>query len=144
MKTILLIHGPNLNLLGKRDHGQYGTMSLIDIENSVQSRAKDYRILCFQSNHEGDLIDFIQAHTEESMAMIINPGAFTHYSYALHDAILDSQLPTVEVHLSNIMAREPWRAHSVITPVCVHTIMGKKLNGYIEAIDYILEHEYAY
>jgi len=72
--------------------------------------------------------------------MIINAGALTHYSYALHDAIVDSKIPTVEVHLSNIKAREPWRAQSVIEPACIHTIMGKKLQGYLEAVDYLAEH----
>lgn len=140
MKNILLIHGPNLNKLGQRDHELYGNVSLETIETAVQARYRGYRVLSFQSNHEGDLIDFIQEHSESSHAMIINAGALTHYSYALHDAIVDSKLPTVEVHLSNIYEREPWRAQSVISAVCVHTIMGKKLEGYLEACDYIMEH----
>lgn len=139
MKKIMLIHGPNLNKLGKRDHAHYGTLSLKDIETAVQEKAKDYRVLCFQSNHEGALIDFIQNNSDESFAMIINPGALTHYSYALHDAIIDSGLHTIEVHLSNILEREPWRAISVISPACKKTIMGKKLEGYLEAIDTLLE-----
>lgn len=144
MKTILLIHGPNLNQLGKRDHAHYGNMTLADIETAVKNKAQGYLVSSFQSNHEGALIDFIQTHSNESSAMIINPGALTHYSYALHDAIIDSQLFTVEVHLSNILEREPWRALSVISPACDETIMGKKLEGYLEAISVIMEHEHEY
>lgn len=144
MKKILLIHGPNLNTLGKRDHTHYGEMTLGDIETAVRNKAQGYQVLTFQSNHEGALIDFIQAHSEGSLAMVINPGALTHYSFALHDAIIDSQLFTVEVHLSNILEREPWRAVSVISPACDHTIMGKKVDGYLEAIDRIVEHDHAH
>lgn len=139
MKTILLIHGPNLNKLGSREHEHYGMMTLKDIEEAVQHRAGEHPVLCFQSNHEGSLIDFIQNETENSMAIIINPGALTHYSYALHDAIVDCKLFTIEVHLSNILEREPWRAISVISPACQQTIMGKKLDGYLEAVDTIVE-----
>lgn len=142
MKNILLIHGPNLNRLGKRDPEQYGHLTLADLESAVQTHAqtKGYQVLCFQSNHEGELIDYIQAQAEQAHAIIINPGALTHYSYALYDALIDSKIPTIEVHLSNIKEREPFRAHSVIAPACLHSIMGKKLQGYIEAIDRIVEH----
>ncbi len=142
MKKIILLQGPNLNMLGQRDIAQYGSLTLSELENSVRSKAKEfgYELLSFQSNHEGDLIDMIQELTNESSAMIINPGALTHYSYAIHDAIIDSKLPTVEVHLSNIHEREPWRAHSVIASACVHSIVGKKLAGYHEALDFLVEY----
>lgn len=142
MKTILLVHGPNLNALGRRESVHYGTITLKDIETAVQSKANDhgYDLICFQSNQEGALIDFMQTQSSNACAMLFNPGAFTHYCYALHDAILDTRLPTVEVHLSNLLEREPWRAQSVIAPACVHRIMGKKLQGYLEAIDYMVDY----
>lgn len=140
INTILLIHGPNLNLLGQRDPHHYGTLTLASLEASVKQHAavQTISVKSFQSNHEGALIDAIQ--TTPADAIIINAGALTHYSYALHDAIKDSGLPTVEVHLSNISEREPWRAHSVIEPACIKTIMGKKLQGYLDAVDYLSEY----
>jgi 3-dehydroquinate dehydratase-2 len=140
MTTLLLLHGPNLNKLGQRDPNQYGTLTLKQLEDEVKAYAQQshIHIECFQSNHEGALIDAIQqTHAD---GIIINPGALTHYSYALHDAIIDSPIPTIEVHLSHIHERETWRAHSVIAPACINTIMGKKQLGYMEAIDYIKEH----
>jgi 3-dehydroquinate dehydratase-2 len=140
MKTILLIHGPNLNKLGARDPEHYGTLTLKALEEAAITHGNEnhFMVKCFQSNHEGALIDLIQE--TDADAIIINAGALTHYSYALHDAIVDRGLPTVEVHLSDIQSREPWRAHSVIAPACVHTIMGKKHLGVMEAIDYLKEH----
>lgn len=142
MKTILLINGPNLNKLGERNVELYGKMTLEDIEQAVQLRAQSngFEVSVFQSNHEGDLIDMIQDFAAHSVAIIINPGALSHYSYALHDAIVDSALPAVEVHLSDITQREAWRAHSVISPACIQTIMGKQSLGYLEAVDFIVEH----
>ncbi len=141
MKKLLLIHGPNLNKLGERDPALYGEMTLRELELSLEEKAKLFgmEMLALQSNHEGALIDFIQGESATAAGMIINPGALTHYSYALHDAILDSKLPAVEVHLSHIQSREPWRAHSVIAPACVLSISGKKFQGYVEAIDYFAE-----
>ncbi|MBI5457096.1 type II 3-dehydroquinate dehydratase [Candidatus Kaiserbacteria bacterium] len=136
MKTILLIHGPNLNRLGKRDAQHYGSVTLSDIENLVRDEARkaDIEVKAFQSNHEGELIDFLQAESESAAGIIINPGAFTHYSYALHDAIKDTGLPAIEVHLSDIKKRETWRQMSVIAPACVLQISGKKEQGYVEAL----------
>lgn len=138
---LLLIHGPNLNLLGKRDPRQYGSLSLADIEGIVKAEAKKYGLATttVQSNHEGVLIDWIQQNTPAAKGIIINPGAFTHYSYAIHDAIVDSGLPCVEVHLSDIHAREEWRRHSVIKPACIAQISGKKERGYIEAVQILVE-----
>lgn len=137
MKKILLIHGPNLNRLGKRDPAHYGTLTLSALETHIKARAAGYELLCFQSNHEGALIDFIQENGDAS-GILINPGAFTHSSYALHDALLDSGLPCVEVHLSNIHGREAWRAISVTAPACLKQFYGKQVQSYEEALDYLL------
>lgn len=139
MKKILLIHGPNLNRLGKRDPAHYGTLTLAELENQMKLRAEDagYSLVPFQSNHEGALIDFIQENDDAS-GLLINPGALTHSSYALHDALLDTGLPCVEVHLSNIHEREPWRAISVTTPACLKQFYGKQAQSYEEALDYLM------
>lgn len=137
MKTCLLIHGPNLNKLGQRNTEHYGELTLPELESIVcdYARTKHIHMTCVQSNHEGVLIDTIQTHPADGI--IINPGAFTHYSYAIHDALLDRGIPTIEVHLSDLSAREPWRAHSVIAPVCMKSVMGKKVAGYLEAVDHL-------
>ncbi|MDO8481476.1 MAG: type II 3-dehydroquinate dehydratase [bacterium] len=136
MATILLIHGPNLNRLGKRDALNYGQKTLAEIEASVADEAKKlgHDVKTFQSNHEGALIDFLQKEAENAAGIIINPGALTHYSYALHDAIVDTKLPCVEVHLSEISSREAWRKISVTAPACIAQISGKKEAGYIDAV----------
>ena len=136
MATILLIHGPNLNRLGKRDAAQYGTKTLADIEALVAAEAQKlgHTVKAFQSNHEGALIDFLQAESGNAAGIIANLGAFTHYSYALHDALVDTGLPAVEVHLSDINTREAWRKVSVTAPACIGQIAGKKEAGYIEAL----------
>jgi 3-dehydroquinate dehydratase II len=137
MKTILLIHGPNLNRLGARDAHHYGTLTLKSIEGLVAREAKKagIKVKAFQSNHEGALIDFLQKHSGRAAGIIINPGAFTHYSYALHDALKDTLLPCVEVHLSDIKSREEWRRHSVTAAACIAQISGKKEKGYSEALE---------
>lgn len=139
MKKILLIHGPNLNMLGLRDEKHYGTKTLIEISRIVTDHAKKFglNIESFQSNHEGDLIDFLQDHHNTIHGIIINPGALTHYSYALHDALIDADVPAIEVHLSDITAREAWRSVSVTAPACRKVITGKKIEGYIEAVEYL-------
>ena len=138
-KTILLIHGPNLNFLGKRDSGHYGIMSLSNLVLVVEQYAKKLKLNVkgFLSNYEGALIDFLQKNSSKALGIIINAGALTHYSYALHDALLDTKLPTVEVHLSKIEKREKWRRISVIAPACKKVISGKKELGYFEALDYL-------
>ncbi len=140
MATILLVHGPNLNLLGKRDTAQYGSSTLADIEALVAAEAQKagHTVKAFQSNHEGALIDFLQKESPSAAGIILNGGAFTHYSYALHDALVDTGLPVVEVHLSDINAREEWRKISVTAPACIAQISGKKEQGYIEALDLLL------
>ncbi|MBI2613051.1 3-dehydroquinate dehydratase [Candidatus Kaiserbacteria bacterium] len=141
MGTILLIHGPNLNLLGKRDSAHYGTTALADIEKLVSSEAKrlGLDVKTFQSNHEGALIDWLQQESPNASGIIINPGALTHYSYALHDALVDTSLPCVEVHLSDVNAREEWRRVSVTAPACIGLVSGKKEQGYIEALAILKE-----
>jgi 3-dehydroquinate dehydratase-2 len=139
---LLLIHGPNLNWLGKRDPKHYGQLTLADIENLTRQTAKQnsFQLSTYQSNHEGALIDILQTRTSNTVGIIINPGAFTHYSYALYDALLDTQLPIVEVHLSNINQRESWRSISVTAPACIEVIWGEKEKGYVRAVEILANH----
>ena len=142
MQTILLIHGPNLNLLGKRDAAQYGTATLADIEKLTAAGAKKagFDVKSFQSNDEGALIDWLQKESKGAAGIIINPGALTHYSYALHDALVDAGLPAVEVHLSDVNAREEWRKESVTAPACIGVVSGKREKGYAEAVALLAKH----
>ncbi len=140
MATILLIHGPNLNMLGTRDAAHYGTLSLADVEKLVAAEGSkaDFEVKAFQSNHEGALIDWIQQESPKAVGLIINPGALTHYSYALHDALVDTALPCIEVHLSELNAREEWRRISVTAPACIAQISGKREQGYLEALELLI------
>lgn len=142
MKTILLMHGPNLNLLGRRDKKHYGDVKLKDIEKMASNEAKknSMKILTYQSNHEGCLIDWLQKNSDKADGIIINPGALTHYGYALHDALVDTGLPCIETHLSDITKREKWRKISVIKPACIKQIFGKNVKGYIEAVNILHNH----
>ncbi|MCE2463575.1 MAG: type II 3-dehydroquinate dehydratase [Dehalococcoidia bacterium] len=137
MTRFLVINGPNLNFLGRRSPGVYGTMTLQEIEAQISRKASEMAVAVayFQSNSEGAIIDYIQEKSAEAQGIIINPGAFTHYSYALRDALADSRLPVVEVHLSNIHAREEWRSHSVIADVARGQIAGLGWRGYIAALE---------
>jgi len=140
MAKILLINGPNLNRLGYRDTETYGTTTLSDVEKQCRDWAEsvDYELDAMQSNHEGDLIDAIQQRGPDGI--VVNPGALTHYSYALHDALLDATVPSVEIHISNIKEREPWRANSVVGPACEYTIYGRGVEGYRDAIFHLASH----
>ena len=134
--NILVINGPNLNLLGVREPDVYGSETLIDIQNwlNEQPEADSHSITWFQSNHEGELIDHLHEAMGKFESIIINPGAFTHYSYALRDAIAAVNIPTVEVHLSDINNREDFRKVSVIKDVCLDQISGLGKIGYLKGI----------
>lgn len=135
---IVIINGPNLNLLGTRAPEIYGSTTLQDVEEMCTRWAEEVgaTITAYQSNHEGDLIDRLQRSSSVD-GIVINPGAFTHYSYAIRDAIEAIPVPTVEVHISNIHDREPWRRTSVVSDVCVATIFGRGVDGYRDAIRHI-------
>ena len=137
---ILVINGPNLNMLGKRDPAIYGDQTLAEIESLVKTKARELgaEVLTFQSNSEGTLIDFIQAESPEAEGIIINPGALTHYGLSLSDALADSALPVIEVHLSNIYAREEWRHKSVIASIALAQISGRGWQGYIDAVEILV------
>lgn len=133
MKKILIINGPNLNLLGTREKDVYGTETLEDIaiKTSAEAAKLNVEIDFIQTNHEGEIIDRIHAARGNTDVIIINPGAYTHYSIAIRDAIKAVEIPTIEIHLSNIHAREEFRSHSVIAPVCVGQICGFGSKSYI-------------
>ena len=137
--NILLLNGPNLNLLGEREPEVYGTTTLVELERMVSVRAEElgHGLRAFQSNHEGALIDQLHQWRRWANGVIFNPGAFTHTSYALRDAISGTKLRVVEVHLSDITKREPWRRVSVLEDVCAHRIMGKGIAGYLEALEWL-------
>ena len=134
---ITLLHGPNLNLLGQREPHIYGTATLDDYVQYATDAARvhGHEITAFQSNHEGEIVDAIHGARQSSAAIIINPGAFTHYAWSIHDALAAFAGPIVEVHISNPNAREPWRHTSVIAPVSMGSIMGFGMLGYRLAIE---------
>jgi len=133
---ILVINGPNLNMLGKRNKAVYGdkTLSQIDAILKKEGEKLGIDLVSFQSNSEGEIIDFIQKNAPRSSGIIINPGALTHYGFSLCDALTDSDLPVIEVHLSNIYAREDWRTESVIAPIAKGQITGLGWQGYVVAL----------
>lgn len=134
---ILLMNGPNLNTLGTREPEIYGTTTLGDIVRGVTERAASFgaEVRAYQANGEGQLIDWLQAEQRDADGLILNAGAFTHYSIALRDAVAASGLPTVEVHISNIWKREPFRHESLISPVAAGAIVGLGAQGYVLAVD---------
>jgi len=138
--NILLLNGPNLNLLGEREPEIYGKTTLPEVEQMVQARARElgHAVRAFQSNHEGALIDELHQARRWANGVIFNPGAFTHYSYALRDAIASTRLRVVEVHISDITKREEFRRVSVIEDVCAHRIVGKGIAGYLEALEWLV------
>ncbi len=140
---ILLLNGPNLGRLGQRQPEIYGSTTLAEVEQacSRHATALGHSLSAFQSNHEGALIDRIEVRDYD--AIVINPGALTHTSYALHDALIGAERPSVEIHISDILSREAWRRVSVIEPVVSHRILGHGWRGYLEAIDFLHAHAVA-
>jgi 3-dehydroquinate dehydratase-2 len=143
MTTVALLNGPNLNRLGRRQPEVYGDTTLEEVVELVRARAQEigWEVVAFQSNHEGALIDEIHRLADEGVAgIVLNAGALTHYSYALYDAIIAVEVPTVEVHISDISVREEWRQRSVITDACIGFISGHGVGGYTEALEVLRAH----
>lgn len=142
-RKVLLINGPNLNLLGTREPHIYGSTTLADVEAAAQQQASSLSIslATFQSNHEGGIIDRIQAARADGVdAIIINPGGYTHTSVAIRDALLGVEIPFVELHVSNVHAREEWRRHSYFTDKAVAMICGMGVYGYTAALEFVAKH----
>jgi 3-dehydroquinate dehydratase II len=140
MSRLVVLHGANLDLLGERPAVHYGTITLPELERMVEAEAErlGWDCLCLQTNHEGCFIEYLHDHRRAD-AMIVNPGAWTHYSYAIRDALELVVCPVAEVHLSDISTREEWRRHSVISPVATFTVGGKGPEGYLEAVRRLVE-----
>jgi 3-dehydroquinate dehydratase II len=139
-RRLVVLHGANLDLLGERPAVHYGTITLRELEDMVAGEAArlDWECLCLQSNHEGRYIEYLHEHRRAD-ALIVNPGAWTHYSYAIRDALELVQCRVAEVHLSDIATREEWRRHSVVSPVVTFTVSGKGPEGYLEAVRRLVE-----
>ena len=137
MTAILVLHGPNLNALGRRDRHHYGVLTLDEINRRITDRAEalGVSVECFQSNHEGALVDMLQERAGSVDGVVINAGALTHYGLSLKDALTDLSVPVVEVHLSNIHAREEWRRHSVLADTALGQIAGLGWRGYTAALE---------
>lgn len=143
-KLISVVHGPNLNMLGQREPRIYGSDTMMGINSSISERAEnlDVAVEFFQSNGEGELITYIQECRGRVDGIVLNAGAYTHYSIALRDAIAASEVPTVEVHISNVYKREPFRHNSVIAPVCLGVIGGFGKMSYLLALEALAELQY--
>jgi 3-dehydroquinate dehydratase-2 len=135
------MHGVNLDQLGRRDPAQYGTLTLQELEQRISARAGelDLQVSFFQSNHEGAFVERLHELREAADGVVLNPGAWTHYAWALHDALEIAALPAVEVHLSDVQSREPWRRVSVIGELCFATVSGRGAEGYDEALGLLRE-----
>lgn len=140
-KKILIIHGPNLNLLGEREPGIYGNTSFDSLNRDLLAFAESLGVECeiYQSNHEGDIVDRLHASRKDCFGVVLNAGAYTHYSYAISDAIKAIKIPCIEVHISNIFARDQFRSHSVIAPVCKGSISGFGLQSYYLGVRALVE-----
>jgi 3-dehydroquinate dehydratase II len=141
VKKLLIVHGPNLNLLGKREPHIYGTRSLGDLNEMVRDKARELKIevAVFQSNSEGEIIDFLQKEGPGTAGIVINPGALSHYSLALYDCLQALRLPVVEVHISNIHAREEFRSRSVTGRAARGVIAGLGFEGYLHAMEFLVD-----
>ena len=140
-EKIMVINGPNLNMLGIREPGVYGSKSYADLESYIEDYAAKIGVeaTVLQSNSEGEIIDFIHHALGNYDGIVINPGAYTHYSYAIHDALSSVKIPAIEVHISNIHKREEFRHKSVTAPACTGQIAGLGFRGYLLALDYLKE-----
>ena len=138
---IMIINGPNLNMLGIREPNHYGRETYTELVKKIQAYAKEkeVEVVCLQSNHEGDLVDYIQSAYQGYDGIVINPGAYTHTSIAILDAVKGVSLPCVEVHISDVNAREEFRRISYIRAACVATVAGKGTDGYLEAINILIK-----
>ncbi|HTT37896.1 MAG TPA: type II 3-dehydroquinate dehydratase [Burkholderiales bacterium] len=138
---ILILHGPNLNLFGRREPHIYGTMTLGEIDAKLQALASELgaRLTTVQSNHEGVLIDTLHAHIDDADGAVLNPGGLTQHSVSLHDAIKAMPFPVIEVHMSNLAAREQWRHHSIISPAAKATVQGLGWRSYTSALRALVE-----
>ncbi|MDQ0586364.1 type II 3-dehydroquinate dehydratase [Variovorax paradoxus] len=138
---ILVLHGPNLNLFGRREPHIYGTTTLAEINAQLHKLASEIgaTLETIQSNHEGELVDFLHAHIDDAQGALINPAGLTQHGVSLHDAIKAMPFPTIEVHMSNIAAREAWRAHSIISPAVRGTIQGLGPQSYLAALRALVE-----
>ena len=138
---ILVLHGPNLNLFGRREPHIYGTTTLSEIDARLQTLAGELGVTLesIQSNHEGTLVDFLHAHIDDAQGALVNPAGLTQHGVSLHDAIKAMPFPTIEVHMSNIAAREAWRAHSIISPAVRGTVQGLGPQSYLAALRALVE-----
>src|ERR1700734_3348346 len=136
---IEIMHGVNLDQLGRRDPGHYGTLTLTELELEISTAAAELQLSTrfFQTNHEGEFVEHLHGLDGLADAIVLNPGAWTHYSYAIRDALELTGLPAVEVHLSDVDAREPWRRESVIRELCIARVAGKGPDGYREALGHL-------
>ncbi len=139
-RCVLVVNGPNLNLLGEREPAVYGAQTLTELNAWLEAQVSDLELIFFQSNHEGALIDCLQEHRHSTDGLVINPGGLTHYSVALRDAIVGCAYAAVEVHISDIYAREPFRQVSLVKDVCIAQISGRGSAGYLEAMDVLKQH----
>lgn len=137
----LVLHGPNLNLLGRREPHIYGTVTLDQINKAIDDLARDLGVdvETFQSNHEGALVDKLQAGVDDLSGCVLNPAGLTQYGVSLHDAIKAVPFPVVEVHLSNLAAREPWRARSIVSSAARGVVQGLGMDGYLYALRYLVQ-----
>ena len=133
---LVVLHGVNLDLLGERPAVHYGTVTLRELELTIEQAAASigWQVACHQTNHEGQFVEWVHRYRRDAAGMIVNPGAWTHYSYAIHDALELVQAPIAEVHLSDVAAREAWRSISVVTDVAAFTISGRGPEGYVQAV----------